>query len=133
MNLPVGASTQYSACDATLLAQIYYYRWKRARRGAPLLVAEDPRMSALYGDEASPLLPGDGREGEQEASGARSSSLWRDALKFAAALAFVFGVGVVAWAVDKHLHRGRPRSKPEEVVEWRSQILGWISAALFRE
>ena len=116
-------------CDATLLAQIYYYRWKRARQGAPLLVAEDARMPALF-DEASPLLPGDGRA---EEAAAPRSSVWKATLKFAAALAFVFAVGVAAWVVDRHVHRGRPRSKPEEVVEWRSQILGWISAALFRE
>ncbi|KAH9932682.1 PQ-loop-domain-containing protein [Epithele typhae] len=109
----------YTLCDGTLLAQIYYYRRKRARRGAPLLVAEDPRLSMLY-DESSPLLAGDGTAEEPPS---RPS--------FAAALGFVFAVGVLAWAVDRELHRDSPRSKPDEVVEWRSQVLGWISAALF--
>ena len=49
------------------------------------------------------------------------------------AMVFVFSVGVVAWAIDGYLHRDVPRQKPDEVVEWRSQVLGWISAALFRE
>ncbi|RDX49895.1 PQ-loop-domain-containing protein [Lentinus brumalis] len=116
----------YSSCDAILLAQIYYYRWKRARRGVPLLVSEDARMSALY-DEASPLLPGDGHsEGLPKIKDAR-----RETLKFVTSMLFVFGVGVAAWAVDRHLHKEVPRSKPVEVVEWRSQVLGWISAALF--
>ncbi len=57
----------------------------------------------------------------------------KDTLKFASALLFVFAVGVAAWAVDRHVHRDSPRSKPEEVIEWRSQVLGWISAALFRK
>ena len=92
-------------------------------------MAEDARMSGLY-DEASPLLAGDGVSTD---SPRERPPAWKAALRFAAALAFVFAVGVVAWAVDRHLHRDRPRSKPEEVVEWRSQILGWISAVLFRE
>ncbi|RPD73861.1 PQ-loop-domain-containing protein [Lentinus tigrinus ALCF2SS1-7] len=116
----------YSSCDAILLAQIYYYRWKRTRRDVPLLVSEDARMSALY-DEASPLLPGDGRsEGPPRIKDAR-----KETLKFVTAMVFVFSVGVAAWAVDRHLHRDVPRSKPVEVVEWRSQVLGWISAVLF--
>lgn len=85
-------------------------------------------MSALY-DEASPLLPGDGHsEGLPKIKDAR-----RETLKFVTSMLFVFGVGVAAWAVDRHLHKEVPRSKPVEVVEWRSQVLGWISAALFRE
>lgn len=118
-------------CDATLLAQIYYYRWKRVRRGPPLLVteSEDPTVSALY-DEASPLLPGGDRSEEPYPR----RPVWQEALKYAAALLFVFGVGVVAWGVDKWTRKGTPPSNPEdEVAEWRSQVLGWISAALFRE
>ncbi|KAI0755179.1 PQ-loop-domain-containing protein [Daedaleopsis nitida] len=119
--------TYYSVCDVTLLAQIYYYRWKRARRSVPLLVAEDSRLSALY-DEASPLLPG---EGPAEDRPPKVKQVWGETLKFAVALLFVFAVGVAAWAVDRHVHENAPRSKPEEAIEWRSQILGWISAALF--
>ena len=57
----------------------------------------------------------------------------KDTLKFVSALLFVFGVGLAAWAVDRYIHRGMPRTRPEEVIEWRSQLLGWISAALFRK
>ncbi|KAI0770483.1 PQ-loop-domain-containing protein [Fomes fomentarius] len=116
----------YSACDTTLLVQIFYYRWKRARRSVPLLVTEDSRLSALY-DEASPLLPGDTRTEEPPPR----QPAWKETLKFATALVFVFGVGVAAWAIDRHVYKNRPRSKPVEVIEWRSQVLGWLSAALF--
>lgn len=92
-----------------------------------MLLADGPAESALY-DEASPLLPGDGHS---EIPTKKSMS--KDTLKFATALLFVFGVGLAAWAVDRYIHRDSPRSKPEEVIEWRSQVLGWISAALFRE
>ncbi|EIW59688.1 PQ-loop-domain-containing protein [Trametes versicolor FP-101664 SS1] len=115
----------YSVCDVILLTQIYYYRWKKARRTARLLLSDEPETAALYG-EASPLLPG-GTGSEVPAR----RSMSKDTLKFASALLFVFAVGVAAWAVDKHVHRDSPRSKPEEVIEWRSQVLGWISAALF--
>ncbi|KAI8986226.1 PQ-loop-domain-containing protein [Trametes punicea] len=117
--------TYYSVCDAILLFQIYYYRWKRARRSARLLLADEAAESVLY-DEASPLLPGDGR-----ADVPKKKSMSMDTLKFITALLFVFGVGLAAWAVDRHIHRGSPRSKPAEVIEWRSQVLGWFSAALF--
>ncbi|KAL1950080.1 hypothetical protein VTO73DRAFT_5202 [Trametes versicolor] len=115
----------YSVCDVILLTQIYYYRWKKARRTARLLLSDEPETAALYG-EASPLLPG-GTGSEVPAR----RSMSKDTLKFASALLFVFAVGVAAWAVDRHVHRDSPRSKPEEVIEWRSQVLGWISAALF--
>ena len=92
------------------------------------MVSEDARMSALY-DEASPLLPGDGRPEEPRPR----QAAWKETLKFTTALLFVFVVGVAAWVVDRHLHKDAPRSKPEEVIEWRGQILGWLSAALFRE
>ncbi|KAI0632050.1 PQ loop repeat-domain-containing protein [Trametes polyzona] len=118
--------TYYSVCDIILLVQIYYYRWKR-ERNTRLLLSEESGVAALY-DEASPLLPG----GERAEVPARKS-MSKDSLKFISALLFVFTVGVAAWAVDRHIHRDSPRSKPEEVIEWRSQVLGWISAALFRK
>ena len=95
---------------------------------APLLITEDVRQSGVY-DEASPLLAGDGRPDGPP----RRQAAWRETLMFAGALLFVFAVGVAAWVVDRHIHRDSPRSRPDEVVEWRSQILGWLSAALFRE
>ncbi|KAI0822040.1 PQ-loop-domain-containing protein [Trametes gibbosa] len=115
----------YSICDVILLVQIYYYRWRKTSRTARLLLSDESGDTAAY-DEASPLLPGDGR-----AEVPARKSMSKDTLKFVAALLFVFAVGVAAWAVDRHVHRDAPRSKPEEVIEWRSQVLGWISAALF--
>ena len=99
------------------------------RRGTPLLLTEDPSLSALC-DEASPLLPGGDRSEEPHPR----RPVWLEALRYAAALLFVFGVGVVAWGVEKWTRKGTPPSNPgDEVAEWRSQVLGWISAALFRE
>ncbi|KAI0662085.1 PQ-loop-domain-containing protein [Cubamyces menziesii] len=117
--------TYYSVCDTILLFQIYYYRRKKAQRAARLLLADEAEESTCCNEE-SPLLPGDGR-----AEVSTKKSMSKDTLKFVSALLFVFGVGLAAWAVDRHIHRGMPRTRPEEVIEWRSQLLGWISAALF--
>lgn len=54
-------------------------------------------------------------------------------IRYATALLFVFATGVAAWALDQRMHRSADRSKPEEVFEWKSQILGWASAVLFRK
>lgn len=59
--------------------------------------------------------------------------VYRDFAKYAAALAFVFVVGIAAWAMDEQMHRGQAPPKRDEVVEWRSQVLGWISASMFRK
>lgn len=67
------------------------------------------------------------------AEGRVKQSVYREFTKYAGALGFVFVVGIVAWAVDEQIHRGQASPKRDEVVEWRSQVLGWISAAMFRE
>ncbi|KAI0670993.1 PQ-loop-domain-containing protein [Trametes maxima] len=115
--------TYYSVCDVILLFQIYYYRWKSARRSERQLLVDESEESTVY-DEETPLLAGG-------AEAPTKKSMSKETLKFVTALLFVFAVGVAAWAVDRHLHRDNPRQKPEEVIEWRSQCLGWISAALF--
>ena len=55
-----------------------------------------------------------------------------EVLRYTLCLVFVFAVGVMAWAIDSKIRGPRPPSEPETVVEWRSQVLGWISAVLFR-
>ena len=53
--------------------------------------------------------------------------------KYAGAIFFVCITGIAAWFVDERIHRNAPRSNPDEVIEWKGQVLGWISAVLFRE
>ncbi|OCH92838.1 PQ-loop-domain-containing protein [Obba rivulosa] len=112
----------YAACDTVLLFQIYYYRWKNpALSQAPLLVTEDAETPGA--SEQTPLLSAGG-------AGRSKKAIVREFGKYAAALLFVFAVGVAAWAVDEGIHNG-PRSRPKEVLEWRSQVLGWISAVMY--
>ncbi|EMD39517.1 hypothetical protein CERSUDRAFT_111836 [Gelatoporia subvermispora B] len=113
----------YTACDTILLFQIYHYRWTNpALSEAPLLVTED--VSPPETSEETPLLFTSGAE-----RGKRT--IIHEFGKYAGALLFVFAVGVAAWAVDENIHGGQPRSQPEEVFEWRSQVLGWISAVMY--
>jgi solute carrier family 66 (lysosomal lysine-arginine transporter), member 1 len=113
---------QYSACDIVLLWQIYYYRWKGTARSD----ASNP--SAVSTNEESPLLPPEhAHEGRNS-----PSSVFRESAKYGGAILFVYAAGVAAWWVSEHLNAGKDRSKPEEVLEWRSQVMGWISAVLYR-
>jgi hypothetical protein len=64
----------------------------------------------------------------------RKTSIGREFIKHAIALLFVFATGIAVWAIDRRIYerKGTERTKPEEVLEWKSQILGWMSAVLFR-
>lgn len=55
-----------------------------------------------------------------------------EVLKCSLYLTFVFIAGILAWAIDSKIRGPRIPSEPKGVVEWRSQILGWVSAMLFR-
>jgi len=59
-------------------------------------------------------------------------SLENEVVKYSLCLAFVFAAGAAAWAIDSKIHGPRHPNEPEGIVEWRSQVLGWISAASFR-
>jgi len=54
-------------------------------------------------------------------------------LKYAAAIIFVFATGVTAWAINEFVYQGDEQPKREETLEWRSQVIGWTSAALYCE
>ncbi|KZT73912.1 PQ-loop-domain-containing protein [Daedalea quercina L-15889] len=115
----------YSVCDSILLLQIYYYRWtSNASSRVPAQISTDSAAGDL---ERAPLLSHHGVIAETSAKPA----IYKVFTKYAGALCFVFVVGIAAWAMDEHTHRGQTPPKRDEVIEWRSQILGWISAAMF--
>jgi len=110
----------YSICDVTLLFQIYYYRWKNpelSEYGEPLAATEHTPL--IHEDQTRP------------ASVEKRTSLGESFIRYSTALLFVFATGVAAWALDQRIHRGEDRSGPDEVFEWKSQVLGWSSAVLF--
>lgn len=122
-------SLQYTVCDIVLLSQIYYYRWTRPRQlTSPLVSGGD--APAPVASEETPLITS--TQGAAEDRKATPITL-RQLAVYGGALAFVLGTGAIAWAVDQQMHKGQRRAPPKEVFEWKSQVLGWISAVLYRE
>lgn len=122
---------QYSLCDIALLFQIYYYRYALRTRLAlsPTSLENDP-------GEDSPLLRSQTASNELKESSNKSS--WKAIMQYASAFAFVILTGIVAWLVSQ---RGAntdtgpepdPR-RPKDVIEWKSQVIGWTSAVLYRK
>jgi len=112
-------SSYYLCCDFLLIFQVYYYRWKNPNADE---IVEQP----IHPVEDTPLL---GNPIEP-----KRTSRWNmqnEVIKYSVCLVFVFAAGVMAWAIDSKIHGPRHPSEPEGIVEWRSQVLGWISAASF--
>jgi len=108
----------YSICDTVLLFQIYYYRWAN-----PQLVEEEETNAS----EETPLI----HDEEGATPSEKQTPLALSFIRYVTALLFVFATGVAAWALDNAAHGGQHRERPEEVFEWKSQVLGWTSAILF--
>ncbi|EJC98486.1 PQ-loop-domain-containing protein [Fomitiporia mediterranea MF3/22] len=145
----------YSLCDVILLVQIYYYRYKsRARRIVPaprvVLHTEDRERAPLLG---SRVYEDDCTSQKTTASTAgegKNEDKWygRAALRYLLALLFVFGVGTAAWGISWRYGvgvgdggggghegagagRGAGPAREKDVIEWRSQVIGWTSAVLY--
>ena len=57
-------------------------------------------------------------------------------LQYTALFAFVITTGIVAWLVSRHEETRSPEDpshRPTDVIEWRSQAIGWTSACLYRK
>jgi len=117
----------YTACDIILLSQIYYYRWMSQSKAAHDPLISDVSIPSGALSEDAPLLT----EGNGISQAPAREPMVKQFIKYAAIVMFVLMSGVVAWAVDERIHRNQPRSEPEEIVEWKSQVLGWASAVLF--
>ena len=119
---------QYTVCDIILLIQIYYYRWTRSQEVTASSLIPEAEVPGRIASEETPLIPE--RRGETTHIKTERSDL-AQGLIYGGALIFVLLTGAIAWAVDEYLHRDRPREPPKEIVEWRSQLLGWISAVMY--
>lgn len=123
-------AAKYAACDIILLGQIYYYRsLRRSQDLAPSPLIPESGVTARIPSEEMPLIS-ERSANENEKAG---RSITAQCLLYASALVFVLGTGVAAWAIDEHLHNDQTREPPAEIIEWRSQLLGWISAVLYRK
>jgi uncharacterized protein with PQ loop repeat len=115
----------YTFNDLILLFQIFYYRWKNpATRSAP----GPSDLGSGSASENAPLLP----NGPPVEFVEEPKSTLKEVLKYALTLGFVCAAGVVAWAVSEQVKDSDAgKDEPEQVLEWRSQVLGWLSAILF--
>jgi hypothetical protein len=115
---------QYAICDVILLVQVYYYRRKNRN-------ALDPSISTSgTATENAPLLP----NGPPVAFvPSQPPSAVQQVFRYAGLVAFVLLSGTLAWAVNEHLvsHPQIPEPR-EDIIELKSQVLGWISALLYR-
>ncbi|KAF8550061.1 hypothetical protein OG21DRAFT_1598970 [Imleria badia] len=106
-------------CDAMLLFQVYYYRWRQRTRGILLQVDEDSptEQSCLLGDNA--LVHG---------SESHPISVMRVFVQYTAAVALVIVTGIVAYLIGEQVqYEDSPALPPDTPLDWRIQVLGWIS------
>lgn len=85
----------------------------------------------------SPRLDSAELETQRKEEKTEGSRVLGACLKYFGALTFVCAVGALAWYLSKgadEMDNGSARGgKAKEVIEWRSQLIGWMSALLYRE
>jgi len=111
----------YTLCDMTLLAQIYYYRWRTHQTHS------HSGYNALP-TEASPLLS----ERAVEKPKWKKILLGRP-MQYFLAVVFVVGTGFAASAIFRSRTAEDPQdpTDSDEIFEWKSQLLGWTSAVMY--
>ncbi len=147
---------KYALCDFTLLAQIYYYRWKRSRWPiGPLYDLPTPNTSTTALASEPTLDSDDEAETEPLLSSARSKlsdrciveeeTLGRLALRYTLCLLLISVLGVGAWWFDEGRQDGGDLVNEwglrafsdgdwgykERWTGWIIQVLGWTSAVLY--
>lgn len=135
-----------------MLYQIYYYRYfyEAQRRDEASQNANNDINGANTTNineestrEETPLLNGQTQERKERKTTARrllnalSSSGF---IRYLLALTFVFSTGIVAWLVSRVIQGNSNGSgndnedgRPKDVIEWKSQVIGWTSAVLYRK
>jgi len=114
----------YSVCDITLLFQIYYYRYTHPVR---LVVSVPGVVVSNEAGEESPLLQNVNQDGVSKAH----PSLAKQIARYLLAFAFVIATGVVAWLASQQNTEKPDTGRFKDVIEWRSQVIGWMSAVLY--
>lgn len=121
-------ASQYTICDCVLLFQVYFYR--RKRREA-VEAAASGIAQAQQPSESSPLLTA----ATDVPPPAQPKPLLPPHWEYPLLLAFVLGSGAVAWYFtgpsDDVSIPEKPGKGSEVELEWKSQTLGWLSAALY--
>ena len=89
--------------------------------------ATKARRETEGGGDVTPLLTSsnDAQETEKE------RSLKRHVLEYIGWILCLVVAGIVAWAVSKKVQGIDSEPRPEEIVEWKSQLMGYASAMLY--
>ncbi|KAH9991288.1 PQ-loop-domain-containing protein [Russula vinacea] len=109
----------YTICDTILLIQIYYYRWLNKGTKARREIEGDGEITPLF------TSSNDVQETEKE------RSLKRHVVEYIGWILCLVVAGIVAWAVSKKVQGIDAEPRPEEIVEWKSQLMGYASAMLY--
>ncbi|KAF8517341.1 PQ-loop-domain-containing protein [Gautieria morchelliformis] len=112
----------YSLCDIGLLCQIYYYRQ-----------THPVHLSTPEQDESTRLLPSS--QMEHPAHRPRYRRLLNQFAPYGLGILFVLTVGAAAYWINTDQTQSRggcPKlGKREDLLEWKSQLSGWVSAVLY--
>jgi hypothetical protein len=100
-------------CDLGLLVQIYYYRWKNARRRFDVETTE-----------TTPLLDSWPPVGFLEK--------WAS-IQHYVSVTFVLSTCAIVWLMSRDHDFENQEPNLEESIEWLIQLLGWSSAILYRK
>jgi len=112
----------YTLCDTILLIQIYYYRWLNMGT-----LARREVEGVGSGGESTPLLSSGNDVEETE----KERSLKRHVLEYVGIIHCLVVAGIVAWAISKKVQGIDDEGRAEEIVEWKSQMMGYASAMLY--
>lgn len=118
---------QYTVCDITLFSQIFYYRifYDSLNRASEELANPSERESLISGTTST--------DPDKEQS-YRSSKTFRRIVEYSLLCGFVLTFGLGAYFVERSgrsNHQDEEPSVPGDVYEWKSQVLGWLSAAMY--
>ncbi|KAG8996472.1 hypothetical protein FRB94_008268 [Tulasnella sp. JGI-2019a] len=122
----------YTICDIVLLVQIYYYRWQSTNGKLGEAALDEPETDPLLGRDETNVDDGTVHTFKSKTG---FDLLGRTALYTYAGL-FVVLTGMAAYFFNRANQHEVPDSPAggghdEDILEWKSQVLGWTSALLY--
>ena len=77
--------------------------------------------------EATPLLTSNNDVQDSE----KERSLKRHVLEYVGMIHCLVVAGIVAWVINKKVQGFDDEPRPKEIMEWKSQVMGYASAILY--
>jgi hypothetical protein len=133
----------YTICDCILLFQVFYYRRKRClhpelyQGHVPIATAAEdgvappaaPPFVPVPPMEQTPLLSAFSASGPSEEPLSPALQRTKDVISYAGGFVLIVVVGLIAYAAGK---KSAKNGRTEEVWDTSAQVVGWISAFLYR-